>query len=134
MSANTMLSLSIYLEPQPCGVSPELRLKVGMTATEVKLLLPYDEALGAVLAKRCVIKGKLPDGNDLFLQANSQGYVLTTYVRLRYSEVMKMAAAPGTYKCTLTILDAQSNVTRDNYMEYDFLTVLPFTVVVYEGA
>ena len=45
-----------------------------------------------------MIKGKLPDGSDLFLQANSQGYGLTTYVRLRYSEVMKMAAVAGSYK------------------------------------
>ena len=46
----------------------------------------------------------------------------------------ELAKVAGTYRCTLTLLDTNVHPTRETYMNHNFVTVLPFTVVVHKKA
>ena len=133
MAANKMLTLHVRLDAQPGGVVPELHLKTGIRSAEVKLYVDSEGMLDA-MNKRVVIRGVLPDGTELFLNefTGSEDHLLM--ISIDGSMVSQMAAVPGTYKCSATILDTSLTVTRKNYMNYEFLTVLPFTVIVHDKA
>lgn len=137
MSKNNMMQTIIHLEEQPGGIIPELHLKEGAVAMSVLLRIPNSDNLRNVYQKRAVLKGIRPDGSDLFISLFTQGrYGETGFVQvdlLNY-DVRKLAAAAGRYRCTLTILDTKNTVNRNTYMNYDFQTVLPFTVIVHEKA
>ena len=134
MAFNNMLTITVQLEQQPGGISPELHLKEGSTAVNVHLLLLKGKALVDVKQKYCVIRGIKPDGKELFLTSFSGLYDDRIQVQLYAGDVSQMASAAGTYRCTMTILNTTTKPTRSNYMNYDFLTVLPFTVIVHEKA
>ena len=55
-------------------------------------------------------------------------------IHLYSGDVRELSKAAGTYRCTLTLLDTDSHPTRETYQNYNFLTVLPFTVIVHEKA
>ena len=134
MGYNNMLTYSVRLESQPGGVMPELHLKEGVTSAMVKLLVPPKETLVNASAKQCVIKALLPNGEELFATGFSQLEERNVCVKLYSATVRKMNAKKGSYKCTLTILNTNRQVTRSTYMDQDFLTVLPFTVIVHKKA
>lgn len=132
--ANEMLTITIHLDLLPGGVSPELHLKEGSSNVAVNLLVLRSKDLVDAKGIRCVIRGIRADGEDIFLTAFSGFSDSKVQVTLDSSAVSKMAGAAGTYKCTLTLLDTGSNVNRETYKNYNFLTVLPFTVIVHEKA
>lgn len=134
MGYNNMLTYSVRLEAQPGGIMPELHLKQGMTSAMVKLLVPPGETLVSASSKQCVIKAVLPDGTDFFATGFSQMEERNVCVNIYSANVRKMNAVAGSYKCTLTILDTNKSVTRTTYKDQDFLTVLPFTVIVHKSA
>ena len=134
MSASNMLTHTLRLDRQPGGIMPELRLKKNTKSAEVMLIVPPGTALTGAQQKRCVIKATLPDGTELFETAFTEMIRREIAAEIQRPQVTRMTAAEGSYKCTLTILDTTEAVSRETYMDYDFLTVLPFTVIVYERA
>ena len=134
MGVSDMIKYTIRLESQPGGIRPELRLKTGTTSAGLMLIIPPKNVLVNAEHKRCVLMAKLPDGTDLFVT----GYTEITRREISASffnaTVSSMAVAEGRYKCTLTILDTNAQLTRETYKDYNFLTVLPFTVIVSKRA
>ena len=74
----------------------------------------------------------------LFLLLISVGSLIASPIYKSFTEngetVRELSKAAGTYRCTLTLLDTDSHPTRETYQNYNFLTVLPFTVIVHEKA
>ena len=134
MSARNMLTHTLRLDRQPGGIMPELRLKKNTRSAEVLLIVPPGTVLTGAGQKRCVIKATLPDGTELFETGFTEMIRREVAAEIQRPQVTRMTAAEGRYKCTLTILDTTEAVSRATYMDYDFLTVLPFTVIVYERA
>ena len=132
--ANEMLTITIHLDLLPGGVSPELHLKEGSSSMAVNLLVLRSKDLVDAKGIRCVIRGIRTDGEEIFITAFSGFSDSKVQVVLSSSDIRKMAGAAGTYKCTLTLLDTGNGVNRETYKNYNFLTVLPFTVVVHEKA
>lgn len=134
MSARNMLTHTLRLDRQPGGIMPELRLKKDTQSAEVMLIVPPGTVLTGAGQKRCVIKATLPDGTELFETGFTEMIRREVAAELQRPQVTRMTVAEGRYKCTLTILDTTEAVSRATYMNYGFLTVLPFTVIVYERA
>ena len=134
MATNSMLTIQLHLDPQPGGILPELHLKEDCSSIAVELLIITGKALIDTSGKYCVVRGILPDGSELFIPVFSGYYDGKVLLHIASSDAKKMAAAHGKYKCTMTILNTTKKPTRANYTNYDFLTVLPFTVIVHEKA
>ena len=134
MSSNSMITHTLRLDHIVGGIEPQLQLKEGCSAAEVRLILTTEDTTPFPQGMSCVIRGIRPDGDELFLcssSARDDGKVLVNIPR---TDTKKMAEVPGEYRCTLTFLGTNSNVNRENYMNHDFLTVLPFTVIVHKKA
>ena len=84
--------------------------------------------------KDCVIRGIRPDGSELFRRLYTGVFDTRLQIHLYQGDVKELAKAAGTYRCTLTLLDTDVHPTRETYQNYNFVTVLPFTVVVHEKA
>ena len=134
MASNSMLTYTVRLDQQPGGVSPEIHLKQGANSMNIQFILSPSTTLINANAKRCVIRGTRPDGSAVFITSFSVWENHEIMVSLYSYDITKLVAVPGEYKCTLTILDVNAQVTRETYMNYDFLTVLPFTVIVHQAA
>ncbi len=132
--ANEMLTITLHLDLLPGGVSPELHLKEGSSNVAVNLLVLRSKDLVGAKGIRCVIRGIRADGEEIFLTAFSGSSDSKVQVTLTSSDVKKLAGVAGTYKCNLTMLDTGNSVNRETYKNYNFLTVLPFTVVIHEKA
>ena len=134
MAIGNMMERSVFLEPQPGSVIPELHLKQRSKALRIRLLVPYAGLITDYIYKPCVIKATLPDRSAFFAVSGCTQENRRICARIYETDIAKMTAVPGRYKCTLTIVNTDAAVTRDNYMNYDILTVLPFTVIVEKRA
>ena len=134
MASNNMLTMAIYLDPTPGGVAPELHLKEGSSSVQADLYILDASSFVDASKKDCVIRGIRPDGSELFLRLYSGIYDTRIQVHLYQGDVKEMAKVAGTYRCTLTLLDTNEHPNRETYQNYNFVTVLPFTVVVHEKA
>ena len=134
MGATSMMTNAAWLDLEPGGVKPEIHLKQGNDSGTVKLLLRNGKTIISSTDHACVVRGILPDGADLFLTCFLAWEDGVLCGRIEHAGVARMSAAPGRYRCTLTILDTALAVDRVSYRNYDFLTVLSFTVIVHEKA
>ena len=134
MAMNNMLTLAIYLDPTPGGVAPELHLKEGCSSVEADLYILDASSFVDASKKDCVIRGIRPDGSELFRRLYSGIYDTRIQVHLYQGDVKELAKVAGTYSCTLSLLDTTEHPNRETYQNYDFVTVLPFTVIVHEKA
>lgn len=134
MAMTNMLTLAVYLDPVPGGVAPELHLKEGSTSVEVDLYILDASSFENAKQKDCVIRGTRPDGSGLFRRLYTGVYDTRLQIHLYSGDVREMAKVAGTYKCTLTLLDTNVHPNRETYKNYNFVTVLPFTVVVHKKA
>lgn len=134
MASNNMLTMAIYLDPTPGGVAPELHLKEGVSSVQADLYILDASSFVDAKQKDCVIRGIRPDGSELFLRLYSGIYDTRLQIHLYQGDVKELAKVAGTYRCTLTLLDTNVHPTRETYMNHNFVTVLPFTVVVYKKA
>lgn len=134
MAMTNMLTLAIYLDPTPGGVAPELHLKEGSTSVQADLYILDASSFVDAKQKDCVIRGIRPDGSELFRRLYTGIYDTKLQIRLYQGDVKELAKVAGTYRCTLTLLDTDVHPTRETYQNYNFVTVLPFTVVVHEKA
>ena len=134
MGATDMLVNAMWLDLVPGGVMPEIHLKQGNTSGTLKLLLRNGRTLTDPSNHNCVVRGILPDGSDLFQTCFTYWDDGILCCRVEHAGVEQMSAVPGKYRCTLTILDTALGVTRESYRNYDFLTVLSFTVIVHKKA
>ena len=134
MASNSMITHTIRLDPTVGGIEPQLHLKEGSTSAALKFIIVTDDTTPFPQGGTCVIRGIKPDGSDLFLRSASARENGQVMVSVPASNVKEMAGASGTYRCTLTFLSTNTNVNRENYMNLDFLTVLPFTVIVHKKA
>ena len=134
MASNSMLTYTVRLDQQPGGIPPEIHLKQGADSMNIQFIIAPGDTLTDVNAKRCVIRGTRPDGSALFITSFSVWENHEIMVSLYSYDIKKLVATAGEYKCTLTILDVNAQVTRETYMNYDFLTVIPFTVIVHQAA
>ena len=75
-------------------------------------------------------QGSRPDGAEIFSISSLTVENRRMCARIYEQTVQSMAAIQGSYKCTLTVVNTGNTVDRNNYMNYDILTVLPFIVVV----
>lgn len=134
MAMTNMLTLAIYLDPTPGGVAPELHLKEGSTSVQADLYILDASSFVDAKQKDCVIRGIRPDGSELFRRLYTGIYDTKLQIRLYQGDVKELAKVAGTYRCTLTLLDTDVHPTRETYQNYNFVTVLPFTVVVHKKA
>ena len=130
MSAGNMLEMTVHLDPQPGGVLPELHLKKGARSMRIYLKVAPSGVITDYIYKPAIVKATLPDGTEFFATGGCSYENRRITVTLYEYQVRQMTAVAGRYKCTLTMLNTSDNVNRSNYMDYNFLTVLPFTVVV----
>ena len=84
--------------------------------------------------KDCVIRGIRPDGSELYRRFYTGVFDTILRIHLYQRDVKELAKVAGTYRCTLTLLDTNVHPTRETYMNHNFVTVLPFTVVVHKKA
>ena len=134
MASNSMITHTLRLDPTVGDIEPHLHLKEGSSSAELKFIIVTDDNTPFPQGMTCVIRGIKPDGSDLFLQSGSARDDGQVMVSVPARDVKEMAEAPGEYRCTMTFLSTNSNVNRENYMNHDFLTVLPFTVIVHKKA
>ena len=134
MASTNMLTMAIYLDPTPGGVAPELHLKEGASSVQADLYILDASSFIDAKQKDCVIRGIRPDGSELFRRLYTGVFDTRLQIHLYQGDVKELAKAAGTYRCTLTLLDTDVHPTRETYQNYNFVTVLPFTVVVHEKA
>ena len=134
MASNNMLTMAIYLDPTPGGVAPELHLKEGASSVQADLYILDASSFIDAKQKDCVIRGIRPDGSELYRRLYTGVFDTRLQIHLYQGDVKELAKVAGTYRCTLTLLDTNVHPTRDQYMNHNFVTVLPFTVVVHENA
>ena len=134
MASSNMLTMAIYLDPTPGGVAPELHLKEGASSVQADLYILDASSFIDAKQKDCVIRGIRPDGSELFRRLYTGVFDTRLQIHLYQGDVKELAKAAGTYRCTLTLLDTNVHPTRETYQNYNFVTVLPFTVVVHEKA
>ena len=134
MASNSMITHTLRLDPTVGGIEPQLHLKEGSSSAELKFIIVTDDNTPFPQGMACVIRGIKPDGSDLFLGSSSARENGQVMVSVSAYSVKEMAGAAGTYRCTLTFLSTNTPATRENYMNHDFLTVLPFTVIVHKKA
>ena len=132
MASSNMLTMAIYLDPTPGGVAPELHLKEGASSVQADLYILDASSFVDAKQKDCVIRGIRPDGSELFRRLYTGVFDTRLQIHLYQGDVKELAKAAGTYRCTLTLLDTDVHPTRETYQNYNFVTVLPFTVVVHE--
>ena len=132
MASTNMLTMAIYLDPTPGGVAPELHLKEGASSVQADLYILDASSFVDAKQKDCVIRGIRPDGSELFRRLYTGVFDTRLQIHLYQGDVKELAKAAGTYRCTLTLLDTDVHPTRETYQNYNFVTVLPFTVVVHE--
>lgn len=138
MGADSMLTQTVYLDPHPGGIRPELHLKQGTNSMRMRLMISTgrlpDGVLTDFIYKPCILRATLPDGTEFFATSACDFENRRICVRLYSTTIRRMTRTAGRYKCTLTIVNTEEHLTRENYMNFDFMTVLPFTVVVHERA
>ena len=134
MASNNMLTMAIYLDPTPGGVAPELHLKEGASSVQADLYILDASSFIDAKQKDCVIRGIRPDGSELYRRLYTGVFDTRLQIHLYQGDVKELAKVAGTYKCTLSLLDTDTYPNRNQYMNHDFVTVLPFTVVVHEKA
>ena len=134
MASTNMLTMAIYLDPTPGGVAPELHLKEGASSVQADLYILDAFSFIDAKQKDCVIRGIRPDGSELYRRLYTGVFDTRLQIHLYQGDVKELAKVAGTYRCTLTMLDTNVHPTRDQYMNHNFVTVLPFTVVVHENA
>ena len=134
MASTNMLTMAIYLDPTPGGVAPELHLKEGASSVQADLYILDASSFIDAKQKDCVIRGIRPDGSELYRRLYTGVFDTRLQIHLYQGDVKELAKVAGTYRCTLTLLYTNVHPTRDQYMNNNFVTVLPFTVVVHEKA
>ena len=134
MASSNMLTMAIYLDPPPGGVAPELHLKEGASSVQADLYILDASSFVDAKQKDCVIRGIRPDGSELYRRLYTGVFDTRLQIHLYQGDVKELAKVAGTYRCTLTLLDTNVHPGRDQYMNHNFVTVLPFTVVVHEKA
>ena len=134
MGITNMITNALWLDLVPGGVMPELHLKQDSTSASVKLLLRNGRTILDSANHNCVVRGIRPDGSGLFFTCFTRWDDGVLCGMVEHAGVEAMSAVPGKYRCTLTILNTDQGVTRETYKNYDFLTVLSFTVIVHEKA
>ena len=134
MASTNMLTMAIYLDPTPGGVAPELHLKEGASSVQADLYILDASSFIDAKQKDCVIRGIRPDGSELYRRLYTGVFDTRLQIHLYQGDVKELAKVAGTYRCTLSLLDTNVHPGRDQYMNHNFVTVLPFTVVVHEKA
>ena len=134
MASTNMLTMAIYLDPTPGGVAPELHLKEGASSVQADLYILDASSFIDAKQKDCVIRGIRPDGSELYRRLYTGVFDTRLQIHLYQGDVRELAKVVGTYQCTLSLLDTNVHPGRDQYMNHNFVTVLPFTVVVHEKA
>ena len=134
MASTNMLTMAIYLDPTPGGVAPELHLKEGASSVQADLYILDASLFVDAKQKDCVIRGIRPDGSELYRRLYTGVFDTRLRIHLYQGDVKELAKVAGTYRCTLTLLDTNVHPGRDQYMNHNFVTVLPFTVVVHKKA
>lgn len=134
MSMTNMLTLAVYLDPTPGGVAPELHLKEGSTSVQADLFILDASSFVDARQKDCVIRGIRPDGSELYRRLYIGFFDTKLQIHLYQGDLKEMAKVAGTYRCTLSLLDTDVHPSRNQYMDHNFVTVLPFTVVVHKKA
>ena len=130
MALGAVMEQAVQLTPQPGGVLPEIHLKEKTRLMRIRLLVPYAGVITDYIFKPCAIRATLPDGSAFFAISGCLQENRRICARLYEKDVLAMTRVPGQYKCALTIVNTTDVINRENYMDYDILTVLPFTVIV----
>lgn len=134
MGVNNMIQHTIYLDASPGGIVPELHLKQDESSAELKFLIVKDGGLLDAAYKRAVFLAKLPDGTDFFVTGYTGWDNHRIAVYMYNANAKKLVKTAGTFRLTLSILDTNSQVKRDTYLDYGMLTVLSLTVIVHDSA
>ena len=135
MSAQYMLTQKLYLDPQPGSIPPVFHVKQGLSSSSFAIYVNTGKGFDAVNTNHyCVLKGKKPDGTELYIGKQSAGSGANFRVQLYKSEMEKIADVAGKYLVELTVFETASAVNRRNFSNYDTLTTAKFYVDVEENA
>lgn len=129
-----MLEITRVLNIQPGDIPPVIHLKQGSDAVDVVLRIKAAEAT-LETGGQAVLKGTKPDESALFVVlpvSGTDGSYID--VDILSDTVKLMTDVAGKYDCTLSIIDSEDSISKDNYESYDCVTVQPFTCVVEKSA
>ena len=129
MSATAMLTLTTDLDIQPGDIPPTIHAKRNSVSMELVMRIAASEAT-LETAGTAILKGVKPDGSELFAVTDIDSFT----VRLGHEIVADMTDIAGKYKCTISIIDSENVITRDDYEQYDAVTVQPFYMDVEKNA
>ena len=135
MAVYDMLTLVSELDIQPGEVPPEIHLKEGSDSMTLVLRIAANEDVVMETAGKAIVKGIKPDGSELFLvivpSAITEDYIEVT---LNYTHMPYITDMAGRYKCTVSIIDSTNVISRDDYEDYELITVQPFYFDIQESA
>ena len=134
MSASAMLSLTVDLNIQPGEIPPTIHLKEESDSMYVLLRIAADEA-ALETGGTAILKADRPDDTELFIVlpiAGMDAEYIT--VELTSDEIAEMTTVPGVFEGTISIIDSENTISREDYEDYDLITVQPFTLHVQKSA
>ena len=134
MSAQAMLSLKVDLDIQPGEIPPTIHLKEESDSLYILLRIAADEATMET-GGTAILKATRPDNSDLFIVlpiAGMDGKYMN--VELGAEEVGQMTTVAGKFEGTISIIDSENVISRDDYEDYDLITVQPFILEVQASA
>ena len=135
MAVYDMLSLVTELDIQPGEVPPTVHLKEGSDSMTLVMRIAANEDVVMETAGKAVVKGIKPDGTELFLVIVPSAITADHIdVTLNYTHMKALTDAAGRYKCTVSIIDSDNVISRDDYEDYELITVQPLFFEIQKSA
>ena len=135
MAVYDMLTLVSELDIQPGEVPPEIHLKEGSDSMTLILKIAANEDVVMETAGKAIVKGIRPDGSELFLVVVPSAITADHIdVTLNYTHMPDITGVAGRYKCTVSIIDSTNVISREDYEDYELITVQPFYFDIRESA
>lgn len=135
MAADAMLSIIADLDVKPGEIPPQIHLKQGAASMQLIFRIKTDRAVNMETTGTAVIKGIKPDGSELFMATGISGITEDVIsVILTSEQVLLLADVSGKYEGTVSVIDTDNVVSRQDYEDYDLVTVQLFYMDVQESA
>ena len=141
-TTDDVLFLDYTLNTQPGRIPPTIKIKEGTNGAllnfYIKINNPeYPDDQIQMETNGCgIIKATREDGSDFFFAVPmviEEDYFIVSTTNEIVTEFSKI---PGLFKATISIIDVDysTNITQENYEEYDLITVQPCFIKCAETA
>ena len=142
MPNTEFLYVNYVLNTQPGRIPPTVKIKEGSNAALLRFYIRTinpdypDDEITLETSGCAIFKATLPNGYEVFL---TQAPTIETdhiLVSLSGSDLENFTRVPGSFKGTISIIDQawSASITRENYEEFDLVTVQPFFMEIRETA